>query len=562
MQLFNLMKVNFIKRAIYMALTAGMILTSCSDNLSDEGENKGKTDGKVGYLSLALINGTVRGMTRAEGGLHYGTADENKVNTVLVVLYDGEDPTSKVMYQYELNGGTVAAPGDDMVSISPGSNATTYKTKAQEVIRADYKLAVFINYPSELVGITEEGDEYQEILAAASPITVDNLTKRGGVSSGAQDNFLMSNFAGLVDVLEADIFDTENEAIGKPVAVEVERAVAKVTLTKSATFSTGLNATIGEIKWDVDVINKKTFWMRQPAPMLDHTTISPTEPTKTIDEIATKDNRKYMYAIDPNWDDFSNSRLAGSTADLTVEFSYKSGPIALNYEPTTFTTYPDPVNKDTYAYVTENTMNAADQWEDVTTTVLISAIITPDETFFGQGLNPGEPYFLYRNMAFTLEDMQEILAAYDDQTVTITSASSTWEDLVKLPENTPIVTLPAILNGMKGTEDFNNFTNSPLESKDVIKSNGTVSYFAAGAPNYYYVPIRHFSDAFQSAKMAYGRYGVVRNNWYNLTLNSINNYGTGEIPEDRPNPDDVEKSYLSVEFEILPWIEREQGIEL
>lgn len=548
-----------------MVLTAGIILTSCSDNLPDEGGSKDKTDGKVGYLSLALINGTVRGMTRAEGNLHYGTANENKVNTVLVVLYEGDNATSKVMYQYELNGGTVAAPGDDMVSISPGTNATTYKTKAQEVIRANYKLAVFINYPSELVGITEVGDEYQEILDAATSITVDKLTRRGG--SGDQDNFLMSNFAGLADVLEADIFDTENEAIGKPVSVEVERAVAKVTLTEGANLRTvtELEATIGEVKWDVDVINKKTYWMRQSAPMLDQsTTGSLTDPTQTIDEEATKDNRIYMYATDPNWKNFSNSRTPdGSTIDLTDEFSYKSGPIVLSNIPSSSSKPVEDQTANTYAYVTENTMNAEDQWEDVTTTVLISVVITPDETFFGESLDPGDPYFLYRSMAFTLDDMKQILAAFENDEQVIESANnSTWKEIVKLPENASIVTLPAILDGMKGTEDFNNFTSAPTKSKDVIKTNGTVSYFAQDAPNYYYVPIRHFSDALQSVNMAYGRYGVVRNNWYNLTLNSINNYGTGEIPEDRPNPDDVEKSYLSVQFEILPWIERSQGIEL
>ncbi|WP_280747543.1 Mfa1 family fimbria major subunit [Parabacteroides sp. PF5-9] len=537
-------------------LTVGLIFTSCSDD-SDDIVDKGKTEGEIGYVSLALINSSVRGMTKAEGSLHYGTADENNVDSALIVLYDGATPaSSKVKYHIKLTEiGTPGAPGGDMHSISPGSSATTYRTKAQEVVKANYKLAVFINPPAALDAVTAL-DQTLGAMTAAASVTVDQLT----MGKTKRDNFLMSNFAGLVDVLESDIYDTEAEAEVAPVKLNVERAVAKVTLgvaSNLATASASLGATIGEIKWDVDVINKKTFWMRNPAEMLD-------APSGTVvgttTEVATAANRIYMYAKDPNWDDFSHSRNTTLTDPLTDEFIYKTGTATLALAPTTST---DPVNEDTYAYVTENTMAALEQWEDVTTCVLISAVITPKKTFFGETLNAGDQYFLFRNMAFTLRDIQEIHLAYSSDAQTITSASGkTWKVLIAEAANAGIIALPGILEGMKGTEDFNEYTAAPSKSKDVIKSNGTVRFFAEDAPNYYYVPIRHFSDDLQADAMAYGRYGVVRNNWYNLSLNSIKSYGTAEIPTDRPDPDDKEESWLSVEFTILPWIERGQGIGL
>ncbi len=543
-----------------MALTAGIILTSCSDNPSDEVDNKVKTDGEVGYLSLSLINSSVRSMTRAEGDFHNGIAEESKVNSVLVVLYDGAD---EVKYQFELGDPS----SGDIDGPTPGTGTgagVTYKTKAQEVIKANYKLAVFINYPEELRIATAKYQPLSAMLNAAE-VTVDKLTRRGGIPGGAQDNFLMSNFAGLKEVPSTAIQDTETDAENAPIDLEVERAVAKVTLTvdddlaNAETLDALDDAYIGDIRWDVDVINKKTYWMRQSAEMLDRNNIIPSGGvTPTVAEVATKVNRIYMYATDPNWDNVSNSRKSGTTTGIKAEFTYKSGPLNLSYEPSSSS---NPVNEEAHAYVTENTMAADDQWEDVTTTVLISAVITPKRTYFKEDLTLGDPYFLYNEMAFTLKDIQQIHLANNDEDQIIESAQNKmWKDIIKLQENMHLINLPSILDDMSTA--FGGYSSLLSESKDVTMNNRTVSYFAKGAPNYYYVPIRHFSDDLQIVKMAYGRYGVVRNNWYNLTLNSINNYGTGEIPEDRPDPDDKEKSYLSIQFEILPWIERSQGIEL
>lgn len=547
-------KINF-KRITLAVLVAGVICTSCSNEINDQDKTGGK-DGPIGYISLILSNSSVRGTeTKAPDSLHYGTANENKVNSVLIVLYNGDDPVnSEVKYQFILSDiGTPASPGSDIHSISSGTNTTTYRTKAKEVKKDNYKLAVFINPPAILKSLTAE-DCKLGFMTAAAKVTVDQLT----MGENIRDNFLMGNFAGLVDVAENDIYATEAKAEAAPVELDVERAVAKVTLSvadnlkaASATFA----ANIGEIKWDVDVINKKMYWMRNAAPMLDKTTISSGSATQTIPEKAIAANRIYMYATDPNWDGVSHGRNSNLVTPLTDEFTYKYGTIDLPLIPSTSD---EPVD----AYVTENTMVAPEQWEDVTTSVLISAVITPKTTCFGTTLPPGSQYFLFRNLAFTFLDIQQIHAAYSDPETVISSAGKTWKELKEEAANSRIIVLPDILEGMKGVDDFNGYAAVPGTSKDVVKPNGTVHFFAANAPNYYYVPIRHFRDELQSELMAYGRYGVVRNSWYNLVVTSIKNYGTAEIPKDRPDPDDKDKSWLSVEFTILPWVERGQGIEL
>ena len=61
-----------------------------------------------------------------------------------------------------------------------------------------------------------------------------------------------------------------------------------------------------------------------------------------------------------------------------------------------------------------------------------------------------------------------------------------------------------------------------------------------------------------------GRYGVLRNNWYNLTVNRVKRIGTPFIPavSGVTTPDDVINSYISVNINILSWAKREQGVDL
>ena len=59
-----------------------------------------------------------------------------------------------------------------------------------------------------------------------------------------------------------------------------------------------------------------------------------------------------------------------------------------------------------------------------------------------------------------------------------------------------------------------------------------------------------------------GRYGVLRNNWYTLTINSVKGLGEPTIPEIPDTPDDLGESYLSVSINILKWGIRNQNADL
>ncbi len=64
------------------------------------------------------------------------------------------------------------------------------------------------------------------------------------------------------------------------------------------------------------------------------------------------------------------------------------------------------------------------------------------------------------------------------------------------------------------------------------------------------------------AKNYLGRYGVVRNNWYDVTIRSISSLGDPVIPKPTTKADDELDNYIQVEINILSWTLRPQGADL
>lgn len=131
----------------------------------------------------------------------------------------------------------------------------------------------------------------------------------------------------------------------------------------------------------------------------------------------------------------------------------------------------------------------------------------------------------------------------------------------------------------EGLEDLENEINARLAKITVSKYTGGVSYYP--------VMIRHFNDnetpwksewaplngkAYEvqenhnAAKDYLGRYGVVRNTWYEINVNSISKIGSAGIPEipngDDGNWDDSLERYLSVKIHTVKWQKRSQNVDL
>lgn len=78
---------------------------------------------------------------------------------------------------------------------------------------------------------------------------------------------------------------------------------------------------------------------------------------------------------------------------------------------------------------------------------------------------------------------------------------------------------------------------------------------------YYYIPIRHIAT--DAAKVGY--YGVVRNHWYKVKVNSLNGFGTPVYDETKtiiPTMPDDSNTFLAAQINVLQWRVVEQKVDL
>lgn len=99
-----------------------------------------------------------------------------------------------------------------------------------------------------------------------------------------------------------------------------------------------------------------------------------------------------------------------------------------------------------------------------------------------------------------------------------------------------------------------------------------INTYLEGA-TYYIARVKHFGDAKTpwSSGESYGtdnnkylgRYGMLRNNWYELTVGNVYGPGYPGVPPVDPTlPDDENEKYLSVSVKILSWAKRSQSVDL
>ena len=90
---------------------------------------------------------------------------------------------------------------------------------------------------------------------------------------------------------------------------------------------------------------------------------------------------------------------------------------------------------------------------------------------------------------------------------------------------------------------------------------------------YYIARVKHFGDVLTEWKSGesygtknkeyLGRYGMLRNNWYELTVGNVYGPGYPGVPPVDPTlPDDENEKYISVSVKILSWAKRSDTVDL
>lgn len=112
------------------------------------------------------------------------------------------------------------------------------------------------------------------------------------------------------------------------------------------------------------------------------------------------------------------------------------------------------------------------------------------------------------------------------------------------------------------------------EGKTLYKDDAEVTEFPA-IPNallykngmtYYYTPVQHKAGfTVTDASKTGAEYGIVRNHFYNITVNSVTGLGTPVYNPDTEIPTEevsVEAGYLAVKINVLSWRVVNQGVDL
>ena len=510
-----------MKKFIYatLAVAAVLLFASCKND-----KNQPKAEAGDAYVSFTfnLPQGGFRDGVADKNAqdTYAGTAAEQEIKAVRVVLYDPASGAAKYSFDYNITGdGTNAPTGDGLATNATAATTARFTTKAKEVVSQDYLMLAIINPSAKVKTATAEGKTLLDAQAAVETSATE--------LSGA--GIMMSNEQGLVKVAPADLKDAEATAEQTPVKVNVDRILAKVFV---GTTAQGGNPALPEgvtftgIKWQLNTTNKKTFIYRQFGQVM-------TTKDNFVAEVAGDNSTRFnRYAQDPNF----------SGAFNADDFEYVEGTPALNG---TFG-YADANGQ----YCLENTMAAASQTVQQTTSFILSGTWTP-KGHHEMSFTAGQTWYSYQGFTFTVDKMKACITEAKD------ASKDADLEIVGMPVGfkTALKALLAEANCPVAADGT--ITNSSFVSHDIKGYKDGVCYYQSNL-------IRHFNDDQSSAAMGYGRYGVVRNNIYKINITKITQPGEPTVVPDKDNKkkDDPSKVYVSFDVTINPWIVRTQDISL
>ena len=590
------------KTLLFSVALAGLMLGSCSssDDLNGGGNNIGSNQSGDGYVSLSLNLPTrSSSMSRAANDkFDDGLADEYAVKNGTLILFEGAneaDATFAGAYKLKnLSMNLVGTTTDNITTttkitqkINNGLSSGTNNFYAIVVLNNDGTLAV----DDATATLKVNGEDF---LSTKKISDLQNLELTKNASDFKTTGFLMMNAplasakGGADDPSSATIsvaskIDKDHiyatEALAKAnssASIYVERALAKVDVTASkATGNLDDAPTVSYSVegWVLDNTNKKTYYLRNTSNSSDWlslktTSTVPTKPYRFVGDDPTEaagSLYRTYWAQDPNY--------AAKPTVLSTDFNTigNSVPAALK-------------SLSDHDYCLENTFTVDQQKQDVTTRVIVAAKIGSGSTFYV--VNDNEKDLLdadgmkkaVKSAFFNNTDVQAWIKTGLKAGKTIDENDLDVADITNAGNNKPTITI-------KSTS-ADKYTSSALPTVDTkiqaIMDGIKVATYENGI-SYYPVRIKHFGDnltpwkssedplptvntgAYPSTHQAenyLGRYGVLRNNWYNIDVQGIKKLGSPVVPEVTGDTDDELAAYISVKINVLSWATRKQSATL
>lgn len=591
-----------------LSAIAAASLTACSDSTDVVDNNKGhwNADG-TGYVSLSISmpdNVGSKGSRATNDTFVKGDDKEYVVNNATLVIFSGNDDDKEGAYTLEAAYNLplkFQTTGNDNQQIISTAKITQ---KINQIGKANAKALVILNLPSKLKledndlkydGTSYIGKTFAEFQALKSELEVDvakGFTMTNApLTTGKSGATVPSSAATttLATINKKNIKPTAEEAEQNTAAtIYVERSVAKVTVTKSSTASDKIEGTTNikySIKgFDLDNTNTTSFIVRNADETAttwyklksnsnlvngdDKYRFIGVSPVDGTSEESKKLYRTY-WAKDPNYDN--------TTTAINSSSSTKDGEGHDRF-----------VGIDKPKYCMENTFDVAHQTQVNTTRAILRV------QMYKNGETAGKTYYMYNN------DVNTFDSEADFNTNAVTTANKLTAVLAGGKKVASIALEDAKdesgnkIAGYKQIQSvtFEGETSSTTAGDAFIAIKnyfGKITVYTDGYA-YYPVLIKHFGDQLtpwneKDDKKEWttqpsaggidqiypttnrdanylGRYGVVRNNWYELSVNKVMRPGSPVIDTPKNTPDDELNSYISVSINILSWAKRKQDVDL
>ena len=570
------MKINHLfGLAVIAAMTA-----SCSSNedLGAAGPSTGNNEAGVGYATFTINLPTTSGTRADDPTFDKGDATEYDVFNATLLVF--KKPTTATP-----EGGYTFVERVDLGSMQPWKSPSETGVTTQAKITAklshvdksgDYFALVLLNNGSGTdakVNLpTDETTTYSAWNKADNATDKFDKTDKGFYMANAPlYNATDKSVTTLVAIDKNKIFPTEAQASSGEAAADiyVERGLAKVTLTTTtkdekpvAASSSYAGDKVKISNWALDVTNKKTFpihnvdelgyediWKNEAA-------ASGPSTQRFVDNNPETLVKRVYWGKDPN---YSNSTLNTDETARAAEFNYVTANTDVTADPT------KPL------YCLENTFNLANMMQGQTTRVIFKASYTPN------GFTPADGNTFYKigtSVAlWKQKDLEDHIKAAVIKVISVATIANTTIDLaaegnnITTAGNHEIKASNITVTGHDVTDEEVKAVNDKVG----LTEKAGISTYANGE-SYYIARIKHFGDAltpwdsgvYGINNLAYlGRYGMLRNNWYELDVQNVSGPGYPDVPDVKPNtPDDEDDNYINVSVKILSWAKRSQKVDL
>lgn len=577
-----------VKNLFGMAVMAtALVSCSSSDDLATDGKgNENKTEAAYASFKINLPTTTGTRAVDSNTGTEFdgGTAAEYEVKNGTILIFDAN--SDKFVERVELGTMNPWKKDTDNKGVTTAASVTVQLSGV--ALDGNYKALVLLNNNSETtpkVKLPTTTDTYTTWSANTDNVTPAEYVKTDGIFMANAPMYTGTTTEPTTTLVKINkVYASREQAQANPATVVyVERGLAKVTMkdfsSSGYTIDDG-NTYAGdkvEIKnWKLDVTNKSTFPVHQIG------TLSTDYPGIWSDKHffdGTNTTFKRVYwGTDPN---YSNNKLFEGTttptpAKTALEYCKENFNMITNAQVIGETGDANP------QYCLENTFNLDNMKQGQTTRVVFKAVYTP------KGFTAPEKTFykVANNTAVWHEaDLKQQIKTLALQAMNVTDPTEQAKYGVDLTAGSNIsgkagqhiiqeanITYSGTSSDSKVKPAIVNTVNEKLGLKvEGGKITAGISTYLNGEA-YYIARIKHLNeltpwtpgDAYGTKNDKYlGRYGVLRNNWYSLSVKSISNLGYPEVPEVKPEtPDDENDKYINVEVKILDWAKRTQEIDL